>query len=326
MKPGIYPDIPMAAYLAIPAVSAGVIRTIIEECPRAARYESFMNEDSGEEDADESSRKRKERGSVSHAVLLEGSESCLAIIDPVDHPNATKGKDGSYGIPDGWTNKSIKGARDDARARGLIPMLPHALTEIRQMVGEAQTYIESLRKEEPHIHAAFQPGGGRSEVTMLWMEGDTLCKLRADRLSNDNAITINYKTTGASVEPERWARGQLIGMGYYVDAAWYRRGIRAATGVDPTYVFLAQQVDRPYLCSLPGLDPSWASLGDEKVGAGLRLWQDCVAREEWPGFPARVCYPELPAYERARWEERNGVDEHGIPYDVSKLFQKKEAA
>ena len=41
--PGIYPGLPMAEYLAIPALSAGILRTLVDRCPRAAWYESWLN-------------------------------------------------------------------------------------------------------------------------------------------------------------------------------------------------------------------------------------------------------------------------------------------
>ena len=43
MKPGTYPGLPMAEYLAAPAVSASIVKTIISECPRAAWFESWLN-------------------------------------------------------------------------------------------------------------------------------------------------------------------------------------------------------------------------------------------------------------------------------------------
>lgn len=294
MTPGVYPALPMADYLALPALSAGVVRTMVDRCPLAAWYESPLNPDRV---IDTSAA--TDTGSIAHAILLEGSRECVAVIDPRDHPAEKTGA-----IPEGWTNKSIREARDSARRAGKIPVLLSAMGEIDAMVAAAQAFIATLRDSEPAIWAAFQPNGGRSEVTMVWQEGDTLCKLRADRLADDHRVIVDYKTSAMSVEPDRWGRTQLVGMGYYVSAAWYQRGVRALSGVDPSYVFLCQEVEAPYLCSLVGLDPSGLALGDEKCGAGLRRWQECVRTGVWPAYPNRVCYPELPVWERNRWDEQ----------------------
>lgn len=294
MSPGIYPDLPMADYLALPALSAGVVRTMIERCGLAAWYESPLNPDRVTD-----ASAATDTGSIAHAILLEGSRECVAVIDPNDHP-----ADKTGAIPEGWTNKSIRAARDTARAAGKIPVLAPAMAEIDSMVSAATAYIATLRESEPAIWRAFQPAGGKSEVTMVWQEGDTLCKLRADRIATDNGLIVDYKTSAMSVEPDRWGRTQLASMGYYVSAAWYRRGVRALTGVDPDYVFLCQETAPPYLCSLVGCDPAALALGDEKCGAGLRQWQECVRTNVWPAYPNRVCYPELPVWERARWDEQ----------------------
>lgn len=310
MNPGVYLGLTMAQYLAIPALSAGVIRTLLDRCPAAARHGSWLNPDLEPDDTDGT-----DTGSVAHSILLEGSEACCQIFDPADYPNVSGG-----GVATGWTNKAIKEARAQSRAAGKIPMLAGSMAEVRTMVGAAREFVESLRTSEPAIYAAFQTAGGKSEVTMVWQEGETLCKLRADRIAADNGVVIDYKTSAMSVEPDRWGRTQLVSMGYYVGASWYRRGVRALTGVDPAYVFLCQETDAPYLCSLVGLDPAGMELGDEKVGAGLREWQRCVTNNAWPGYANRVCYPEIPVWERMRWDERNGVGADGIPYTLEQLW------
>lgn len=310
MTPGIYPGLPMADYLAIKAVSAGVLTTLLDRCAAAAWYESPWNPDrvietNGEMDA----------GSIAHEIFLEGSRDCCVVIDPRNHPAEKTGA-----IPKGWTNKSIRDARDGVRSVGKIPVLLDDLAEIEAIAAAARRYVDSLEKTEPAIYSLFRPGGGRSEVTIVWREGDTLCKLRADRLANDLKLIADYKTTSQSAEPNRFGRSQLIGMRYYISASWYRRGVRAATGVDCDYVFLAGETCRPYLHSLPACAPSLAALGDEKVVHALRTWQECERANHWPEYPNRVAWIEAPAYEVSQWLEREGTDASGIPYDLSKLF------
>lgn len=315
MKPGIYPGLTMAEYIALPALSAGVIRTTVDRCPAAARFESWLNPRRPADDTDAS-----DVGTIAHAILLEGSEDCCQVFDPADYPNAKGG-----GVATGWTNKAIQEARGAARSAGKIPILIDDIREIRDLVAAARAFIDSLRDTEPAVWRAFQPDGGQSEVTFVWQEGETLCKSRADRIANTNDVIIDYKSSAMSVEPDRWGRTQLVNMGYYVSAAWYCRGVRALTGVNPTYLFLCGETAPPHLHSIVGCDPETLALGDEKVGAGLRLWQQCVRTNTWPAYANRVVYPALPVYERMRWDERNGIGEDGIPYDISKLFERKES-
>lgn len=294
----------MSDYLAIDALSATPARTLLDECPAAGWFASKSNPDLEREEKDEF-----DLGTVSHSLLLEQDEDSCIVIDPRDFPTEKTGN-----IPKGWTNNAIKAARDEARAAGKTPILLRNFAAATSMVGQAIAFIETLRETEPAIWRMFQPDGGESEVTMVWDEDGVLCKLRTDKTPLDFSIVTDYKTCGTSVEPSRWGRSHMVGLGYYFNAAWYRRGINALCGIVPAYVFLAQETAEPYLCSLPGIDPETIALGDEKVGAAIKQWRDCAAANYWPGYPNRVCYPPLPVYERMRWDERVVLTKDGIDY------------
>jgi hypothetical protein len=310
MKLGIHYGLSMPEYLAIPAVSNGVLQTLLERCPAAAWFCSPFNPNRPRDDNDAS-----DAGTIAHAILLEGTRDCLAVIDPKDHPAETK----PFAIPQGFTNKSIRAARDAARAAGKIPVLPSDVAAIDALVGAAERFIVSLQKEEPNVYAAFMDDGGKSEVTFVWQEGPTLCKARADRIAADHSIIIDYKSTATSVQPDAWSRTMLDYMG----AAWYRRGVKAVTGVEPDYLFLAGERDPPHLHALIGVNPADLALGEEKIAVALRDWQRRESANHWPGYPARTVYPDIPPWHRAQWMERNGGD--GLPADLSTIF-KREAA
>ena len=306
MNPGMYLGMPMAEYLAIDALSKPPVQYALEECPRAGWWHSRLNPRRQREVSE-----AMDLGTIAHGVLLEGSTASAVIIDPADYPTKSNGN-----IPKGWTNNEIRAARDAARAAGKCPILLEDYAEVENMITVAQEFIGSLQTTEPAIWRAFQPDGGASEVTILWEENGQLCKLRTDRSALDFGVVIDYKTSAQSVEPGRFGRSMLAGStGYAFGAAWYRRGIRAETGINCDYVFLAQEKSPPYLCSLVGVDPAWMALAGAKVEAGLRLWAQCVRTGQWDAYPNRVCYPELPPWESARGEEMLA----GIPYDYATL-------
>jgi hypothetical protein len=111
-------------------------------------------------------------------------------------------------------------------------------------------------------------------------------------------------------------------MGYYISAAFYRRGVERLTGKRPSYVYLAQEQEPPHLCSLVGCDPAAEALGDLKVDRAIRRWKQCMRSGVWPGYPNRVAYPETPPWEIARAEEQG--EAHGIPFDPSKLYPSRD--
>lgn len=315
LGPGQYAEIPFEVYLAQPSVSAGLLKTIIAECPRAAWFESWLNparpasDDTAVSDA----------GSIAHGILLEGSTAGVEVIDPEEYP----AKNGA--TPEGWTNPSIRAARDDARAAGRIPVLKPQMAVIENMVDSAQHFLYGLRESEPAIYAAFQPDGGESEQTLVWEEDGMLCRIRPDRISMDRRLIVDPKFSGVSVEPGEWSRKQMKPMGYRISAAFYRRGCQRMYGTEPDYVFLVIGQNAPHLCSLVGVDPAGLELGQMQVERAIRTWRDCVQRGYWPGYPSRVCYPEVKPWELAEEQERSGLDEHGIPYDPEVLFAEEAA-
>lgn len=304
-KPGVYPGLPMAEYLAAPAVNASLVLDVIQRCPRAAWFNSWLNPKRPSQD----NTKEQGNGIVAHSIFLEGHAGNVAVIDPQNYV----GKKG--GVPKGWTNDAIKEARDNALAAGQIPKLVADMVEIEAMVAAAREFIATLH--EPEIRRMFEPAGGESETTIVWEEDDgTLCKIRPDRLSADRGLIVDYKTGGTSSEPNTWGRTQMVKMGYYVSAAFYRRGIEKVFGVEPDYVFMPQEQKAPYLPSLVGIEPAGYALGSAKASRGLRTWKECVKSGVFPAYPPRICYVELPPWEMATEDDAP----QGIPYDIEKIW------
>lgn len=312
MKPGVYPGLPMAEYLAMPAASAGLMCTLLERCPRAAWFDSWLNPKRSIDDNTEA----QSIGTAMHSIVLEGHADCVRVIDPKDHPNEKGG-----GIPVGWTNKSIKAAKAAAIAAGKIPLLPEDMVVVNGMVEAMREYLASIATTEPAVHDLFQPGGGTSEVTIVWEEDGFLFRMRPDRLSLALNLMGDLKSTKTAAEPDRWGRTQLFGMSYYVAAAFYRRGLQRLAGKSAEYVFVPQEQDPPHLCSLIGLDPMVKQLGDRKIERAMRTWKNCIKTGVWPGYPNRVAYPEAPGWEIAREEEAEPA--RGNPYDYGKMGWRK---
>jgi hypothetical protein len=160
MKAGIYPGLTMAEYLAMPALSASLLQTMLEECPAAAWFDSWMNPKPRADNGDAAMN----AGTIAHAILLEGSTANVAVIDPRDHPNEKGG-----GHPIGWTNKSIKAAKTAAIEAGKVPVLLDDMASINAMVDQARAFIESLRHAPADdlarsVWAAFQPAWATTSV------------------------------------------------------------------------------------------------------------------------------------------------------------------
>lgn len=226
-------------------------------------------------------------GRAAHAVLLEGTEKPLYVIEADD-----------------WRKKEAKEARENARKAGRIPLLHRQVMRVRAMVAAAREYVAASE-----IFGIFE--NGTPEHSLQWMEGPTQCRSRLDWLRSDNAMVLDYKTA-TSANPEAFLRG-AIAYGYTMQEAFYRRGVKAVYGAEPKFVFLVQEKEPPYACSLIAFDPAMQEMGDRQVQYAMAIWQQCMAMDHWSGYPPRIAYLEPPAWYAARTEEwlDEALDEGG---------------
>lgn len=269
MKTGIYPDMPMAEYLSIKALSSGVCHTILAESPMHALYRQQYPRESSEE---------SDIGTAFHDAFLEGVDR-IVEIDAKD-----------------WRTNAAKDARDAARAQGKIPMLAHKVGALKTMIESARNYL--AQSELPTLMQ-----DGKPELTLIWKENDILCKARPDFLKTDGSICLSVKTTKGSANPESWIRTQL--PLYDTAAAFYEAGIRATYKIEHTRVvhFVIEQMP-PYSCSLIALDPAWQALAQQKLSIALAIWQRCIETGKYPAYPTQIAYAEPKPWMLAEAEEQ----------------------
>jgi len=285
LKPGIYRGLPMADYLKVQAVSASLLCNLLFSCPEKAWYESAFNPNPpAPDDSDES-----DAGTIGHSLFLEGSDERIEVIDPWQYPTKSTGN-----VPNGWTNNEIRAARDAAREAGKTPILKAKYEPVKLMVQSARDKLERVKAKQPTVWSAFQPNGGESETTIIFEVDGMLCKMRPDRLDAIHRAIFDAKFSGVSAEPNTWGRVQMIRMGYYIGAAFYRLGLGGDEGI--SYTYLVVENKPPYLASLIGVTPQLFDLGMQKVQWALRRWKQCVASGMFSGYPDDIVYPDAPAW------------------------------
>jgi hypothetical protein len=148
---------------------------------------------------------------------------------------------------------------------------------------------------------------GEAEQTLVWLEDDVWCRARLDWRRKDPHAIDDYKTTSGSANPDKWAR-TMFDAGHDLQAAWYLRGLRALTGErldDPAaFRFAVQETFPPYAVSVIALNPDAMFLAEKKCEYALEQWRDAMASHDWRGYPRRTAYATLPAWEEARWLEK----------------------
>ena len=280
-QPGIY-NISLEDYhddpCIIPSLSRSTIKDLLSRSPGHAwfnhpRLNPNFKKDEGE--------KKFDIGQASHSLLLEGLDNAQAIL------------------ADDWRTKAAKEARDKARSEGKIPLLFHQFEEVGKMVESANRQIKTCQE----LRIIDLQADGDSESSYFWQEDETWLRVRPDWISKDHKLIIDYKTTGISVNPSELGRF-IVNMGYDIQAALYSRGVKTIHGVEPKFIFIFQETEEPYFCSFIGLPPEFMEMGKQKIEYGLFLWQECMERNEWPGYPDRICYPDVPAWALTAWESK----------------------
>ena len=192
--------------------------------------------------------------------------------------------------------------RDAIYADGKIPILRHELAQAEAMAVE-------VRK---HPIAAALLSNGAPEVSLFWVDPETGVKCRArldwlpEPVKGRRLIVPDLKSTGvtAGASPVEFSKAGGR-FGYYGQQEHYRDGL-IALGVDPdpAFLFIVVETADPHLVSVGQYDDKDdIRLARATVSHCRRLYRDCVAANNWPGYPADVHSLRLPTWLRYELED-----------------------
>lgn len=273
-------EIPASEYHADPceqpSLSKSTIHTLISASPRHA----WTNHPRLNPNFKRTEEWKYQLGTAAHALYFEGD----AGVQVCDY--------------DSWRTAAAKEDRDLALAHGKIPMLPGQWGDCQAMVAAMRSQLDEIQA----LPALF--GEGKCEQTLTWQEGDIAARARLDWLRDDLDYCDDLKTTSASAHPDGWSRRTLFSIGADVQVAWYLRGIKAVTGATPGFRFVVVETYAPFALSVITVGADVLALADAKIDRALTIWRRCLDTDEWPAYPTDVYRAELPAWEEARFLER----------------------
>lgn len=292
-KPGVY-ALSMEEYqrdpCVTPSLSSGIAHRLVTQSPLHAWFAHPRLNPNHVREED----KGFDLGACSHALLLEG-EGAIVEVAFAD-----------------WRKKEAQEARDVARGMGKIPVLSHKLVECRTMATVARAAIETCT--DVHIDLA----AGLAERVFVWREGAAMCRARPDWMSNDRAVLLDYKSTAGSAEPNAWIRNQMAPMGYDMQAVHYLRGNASTCGPEHAqWVFLVQENYPPYACSFVGLSPAMLEIAQRKWDYAQALWQHCLQKNTWSGYPKSIAYAEPTTWQMSDDEERRLTFEERLEFALA---------
>lgn len=127
---------------------------------------------------------------------------------------------------------------------------------------------------------------GEHEKSFFWVDAQTgiKCKCRADSFGKFGSynIIVDYKTVECA-ETSAFMRSAMK-YNYDVQAAHYIEGLKAITGEDYIFIFIAQEKTKPYLCNILQADEYFIENGLEIRNEMLRTYKKCLEKDEWIGY------------------------------------------
>ena len=126
-----------------------------------------------------------------------------------------------------------------------------------------------------------------------------LRKVKADILAPG---LIGDLKTCSDARPEAFARS-IMDYGYHISAAYYLDTFSAVMGEEiSTFVWVGVEKKPPYAVRFYVASPRMIEIGRQEYQRALRLYAECNAKGEWPGYPETFEDIELPAYYLRRFE------------------------
>jgi hypothetical protein len=277
MTPGIHP-LSADEYHADPcptaSLSSSIAGILLDQSPSHAWLaHPRLNTNYVRESADS----RFDLGSAAHMMLLEQREDRIVRVSADD-----------------WRTKAAKEARAAAQANGQYAILDRHYFAVVEMVAAARAFVNTTE-----LAGIFETG--EPERAVLWQERDMWYRCRPDLLSADRRVCLDYKTT-ASAAPDAFAK-QIGRMGYDLQSEFYTRGLFAVTEIEPTFVFLAQEITPPYACSLVALSNAYREVGRAKVTRAMKIWETCIRANDWPSYTNKILYCEPKPWDLSQAEE-----------------------
>jgi len=261
IEPGIYLDVPEAVYhhndTEEDFLSSSKVKKIMK-CPAICR--NYLDTENNPSDA-------MLMGTAVHAKVLQPTRfDELVAVAPFD---ATPRK------------KADKEDYEDFLAlnQGKAILRPWTATHD---LDSLDAMVENVNADPDAVRLL----AGDKEVTVVWVENGVLCKARIDSLLVDNIVDL--KTT-RDAAPGVFRR-QAHMLGYHIQGAFYRRGLRAVMGDEAPkrFSFVCVENSPPHLVQCFEIHDEELARADAIIDQAFERWAVCKETGEWPGYGGGV--------------------------------------
>ena len=157
------------------------------------------------------------------------------------------------------------------------------------MNGQASAYRNNKVRE-----LLEYPGRYELTVTAKCPETGVLVKCRFDKKLDDFRAFDLKKTQDA--RPHAFGRSidayqYYLSVAFYMDVWYWAFGERIQA-----MPLIAIEEKAPHGCMVHNLPDDWIQQGRYEYQQALRLYADCVEKDEWPSYEDEECEAEMPAW------------------------------
>ena len=273
LNPGFYNDLSLADYHADPAVSRSDLLLLKNNPLKFKVAKQLLKKQTDVFNI----------GTAGHAALLQPKDywNQVSVV-----PNSVLGKNGSRN-----TKKYRAWAADPARANKAI------ITQEQSAV--VKGILESVFENPAHSTARGILLNDEKVVEQSIFFKDSshgfLCKIRPD-LRFPFARTLVDIKTSRNASKEAFAR-DCANLGHDVQAAWYLTGASRATGDNyEEFVFIVIEKEPPYCVAIYRADYEMLDTGRKKIRPLIKLYNDCITKNNWPGYYDGISDLSLPRW------------------------------
>jgi hypothetical protein len=123
---------------------------------------------------------------------------------------------------------------------------------------------------------------GEAELSAFWTDPLTgiSCRCRPDWFNGTAVVDLKSCVDASS----RGFSRAIANLGYDIQAAFYVDGMKAVTGTELPFLFVAVEKEAPHAVALYRADPEIIEVGRKKYRAALQLLKWCQDSGSWPAY------------------------------------------
>jgi exodeoxyribonuclease VIII len=259
MENGIYKNLPAESYFAEDRINCSGLKLIARTPAHYKYYKQHLNE--------KLPTPSMVLGTAVHCAVLEPDtfKDRYAVAPQCD--KRTKEGKAIWAELEAH-NKIILSASDYEAVEGMS-----------QSVLSHETASKLLEKGDPEVSIFTDIEGIPAKARLDWYR---------------NGIILDLKTTQAA-DPDSFSKS-CANFGYALQCALYL-DLCAAIGLEAhTFIFIVVESSAPFLCTAYELDDLSIEWGRDHYKSALNKFRECMALDDWPGFPQEITTISLPSW------------------------------